>query len=105
MSVALALHTTYILYTLFLCAPKNLFVLLGVPLNAPTEVIREMLLAKTDPPSPELPLQAENLLKRFNSFDARTFYIRCAYPQLIYDHSTYNLGTLYVYKGLATTRC
>jgi hypothetical protein len=67
--VLVVLHTLYILHTLLVSPPPNVFTRLGLPINTPPETIRAALL------DTQLP---EHLLKRLHSRDARTLYVRCS---------------------------
>jgi len=72
----MALHGVYILYRIFFCTPVNIFSALRLPINAAPDVVRETLLDLAGDELKELPMALEVLLKRMNSFDARTHYIR-----------------------------
>ncbi|TFK41443.1 hypothetical protein BDQ12DRAFT_677992 [Crucibulum laeve] len=73
-SVVLLLHTLYILHSLLLKSPPNLFNALKLPLNTPTDSIRAILLQFSD--DGELPGHLESLLKRLGSLDMRGVYVR-----------------------------
>lgn len=75
------LHTLFILYTLILKAPPNLFTRLHVPLTMSSEAIRVILLKHAGRDSipgqtVTLPKHLETLLTRLSSFDARNIYVR-----------------------------
>ncbi len=76
LSAFIALHGVYILYRIFFCTPVNIFSALRLPINAAPDVVRETLLDLAGDELKELPMALEVLLKRLNSFDARTYYIR-----------------------------
>ncbi|KZT24148.1 hypothetical protein NEOLEDRAFT_1094760 [Neolentinus lepideus HHB14362 ss-1] len=71
LSVLVVLHTLYLLYTLLLKYPPNLFKKLDVPLTTPSENIRNMLRSYG-----EIPPTLDTLLTRLSSFEARTLYVR-----------------------------
>jgi hypothetical protein len=93
-SLLLLIHSLSTLHTLLLRPPPNLFSALHIPLNTPTDIIRALLIRHSDL-TPEL----EALLKRFASFDTRTFYPRfghnvlasCTYCQSFDDFALYAL--------------
>ncbi|KLO14041.1 hypothetical protein SCHPADRAFT_967202 [Schizopora paradoxa] len=82
-SAFIAVHAVYILYRIFFGAPVNLFSALRLPFNAPPDVVRETLLLVAGDELKELPPVLEMLLKRLNSFDARTYYIRFGHDTLL----------------------
>ncbi|TFK49295.1 hypothetical protein OE88DRAFT_1662754 [Heliocybe sulcata] len=71
LSILVVLHTLYLLYTLLLKYPPNLFQTLDIPLTTPSESIRNVLKAYGD-----VPPALDTLLTRLSSFDARTLYVR-----------------------------
>ena len=80
--IVLVLHTLYIVNTL-LTPPPNLFTALSIPLNSPTDAIQAALQRSAQAPLPDY-LNA--LLRRFDSFELRSLYIRylfAFYPYLI----------------------
>ena len=79
------LHTTYILYVLFLQWPPNLFRRLEIPLTMPSESVRTILLQTAGlEGNASLPRPLETLLTRMSSFDIRTLYVRsCDNTQLL----------------------
>lgn len=92
--VALLIHSLFILYTLILVPPPNLFSALHIPLNTPTDAIRALLLKRS-----HLTQDLEFLLKRLASFDTRALYPRfghnvlatCTYCQSFGDFVLYAL--------------
>lgn len=92
--VILLIHSLLILHTLLLAPPPNLFSVLHIPLNTPTDVIRAILLKRS-----HLTPDLEYLLKRLASFDTRTLYPRfghnvlatCTYCKSFDDFALYAL--------------
>ncbi|KZT00665.1 uncharacterized protein LAESUDRAFT_732080 [Laetiporus sulphureus 93-53] len=77
LTLLVLLHTLYILYTVLLRWPPNLFSALHLPLTAPTEGIRHMILTRGGlPAGAQLPKPLEALLARLASFEMRTLYVR-----------------------------
>ncbi|EPQ53709.1 hypothetical protein GLOTRDRAFT_131048 [Gloeophyllum trabeum ATCC 11539] len=74
LSFLVVLHTLYVLYTLLLKYPPNLFKVLDIPLTTPSDNIR--ILLKRYAGGGELPPALDALLTRLSSFDARTLYVR-----------------------------
>lgn len=74
LSIFIALHATFILYNIILCAQPNLFTSLDVPLNEPSDAIRAKLLHLGDVHT--LPRALDMLLVRLSSFDVRVSYVR-----------------------------
>lgn len=77
LNVLAIVHTLFILYTMTVLYPPNLFQTLHLPLTMPSDTIRNLLLAKAGlEPDSVLPKQLESLLNRLTSFDFRTLYVR-----------------------------
>jgi hypothetical protein len=77
LSILVLLHTIYILYTILVTPPPNLFSRLRIPLITPSDKIRTLLLARAGLPADALlPTSLEDLLTRLAAFDVRTTYIR-----------------------------
>lgn len=97
LDVFLLLHTLYILHSLLVESPPNLFTRLKIPLSTPTDDIRTLLLdhAATNP----LPKDLETLLKRLGSFEIRTLYVRyvCQSPSVpIYLTTPHRFGQIVI---------
>ncbi|KAF9001157.1 hypothetical protein BDQ17DRAFT_1244802 [Cyathus striatus] len=96
-SAFLLLHTLYIIYHILVTPPPNLFKLLKVPVNTPTDTIRALLLKYSDDGA--IPSHLERVVKRLSSFDLRTLYIRfghnvlatCEYCLTYEDFAVYAL--------------
>jgi hypothetical protein len=73
-SLLLLSNAIYILYSLLLQPPPNLFSGLRIPFTTPAPTIRALLLQRTDPLSDTLEL----LITKLASFEVRTLYARCA---------------------------
>jgi hypothetical protein len=78
LSLLLLSNAIYILYSLLLQPPPNLFSGLRIPLTTPAPTIRALLLQRTDPLSDMLPPSLELLITKLASFEVRTLYARCA---------------------------
>ncbi|KAH9943561.1 hypothetical protein B0H21DRAFT_892786 [Amylocystis lapponica] len=77
LSLLLVAHTLYIIYSLLFFWPPNIFQRLRLPLNAPTEKVRSLLLERAGlGADATLPKPLETLLTRLSSFDMRTLYVR-----------------------------
>jgi hypothetical protein len=74
LNVLLLFHTLYIVYTLLLRYPPNLFARLSIPLETPTQKIRVLLSEAAG--GGKLPEILEGLLTRLGSFEVRTLYVR-----------------------------
>jgi len=73
----LALHTIYMIYTLSLKTPPNLFTRLHIPLSMPSQKIRAILLSRTGTREEDtLPEHIEELLTKLNTFDLRAYFVR-----------------------------
>ena len=83
LTILVALHTLYILYTLILCWPVNLFSRLHIPLNASPDTIRSTIIRRAGlDANAHLPKSLEALLTRLSSFEMRTLYVRFCLPPL-----------------------
>lgn len=72
-------HSLYILYTILVKNPPNIFTRLHIPFTTSSDAIRAKLLkhAGVDSiPTAVLPKHLETLLARLSSFDARNIYVR-----------------------------
>jgi hypothetical protein len=78
LSLLLLSNAIYILYSLLLQPPPNLFDGLRIPFTTPAPTIRALLLQRTDPLSDMLPPSLELLITKLASFEVRTLYARCA---------------------------
>jgi hypothetical protein len=78
LSLLLLSNAVYILYSLLLQPPPNLFSGLRIPFTTPAPTIRALLLQRTDPPSDMLSPSLELLITKLASFEVRTLYARCA---------------------------
>ncbi|TBU38144.1 hypothetical protein BD309DRAFT_548968 [Dichomitus squalens] len=77
LSAVLILHSLFILYTVLVRWPPNIFQRLKIPLTAPSETIRAVLLQRAGlPQDATLPRPLDSLLTRLSSFDTRTHYVR-----------------------------
>jgi hypothetical protein len=74
LNILLLFHTLYIVYTLFLKYPPNLFAKLNIPLETPTPKIRALLTSAAG--GGKLPASIEELLTKLGSFEVRTLYVR-----------------------------
>ncbi|KAH8101782.1 hypothetical protein BXZ70DRAFT_891280 [Cristinia sonorae] len=87
-TVLVLIHTTYILYTLMLHWPPNIFQRLKIPLTLPSDTIRTVLLQKAGLDlDATLPKPLESLLTRMSSFDYRTLYVRHGLPSPLFGQS------------------
>lgn len=75
-SLLLLSNTTYILYSILITPPPNLFTGLRIPFTTPAPTIRALLLQHTNPPSDMLPNELELLITKLASFEVRTLYAR-----------------------------
>ncbi|ESK96635.1 hypothetical protein Moror_6855 [Moniliophthora roreri MCA 2997] len=108
-SALLLVHTLFILYSIIILPPPNIFTRLHLSLGTPTDAIRSLLLRVSD--DTELPRPIENVLQRFGSFEMRTLYVRfghnalatCEYCSSYTDFALYALpGPLLAYLREAT---
>lgn len=77
LSAVLVLHSLWILYTILVRWPPNIFQRLRLPLTTPSETIRAILLQRAGlPQGAALPRPLDSLLTRLSSFDTRTLYVR-----------------------------
>ena len=73
----LAIHTLYMMYTLYFGKPPNLFTWLNIPLTMSSKKIRAVLLARSGMGEGDaLPEDMEELLTRLNTFDLRGYFVR-----------------------------
>ena len=79
LTLAVHLHTLYILYLLIVHWPPNLFSVLHIPLITPSEHIRSILLDRAGLKglNDTLPRPLEDLLTKLSNADVRTSYVRC----------------------------
>lgn len=77
LTIFVVLHTLYILHTLILCWPLNLFSRLHIPLNASPDTIRSTIVRRAGlDANARLPQSLEHLLTRLSSFEMRILYVR-----------------------------
>ena len=77
LSAVAVLHSLWILYTILVRWPPNIFQRLKLPLTTPSETIRAILLQRAGlPQDAALPRPLDSLLTRLSSFDMRTLYVR-----------------------------
>lgn len=86
MTAAVGLHTLLVLSNLALHRPPNLFTRLGIPINAPVDHIRSLLMREAGfntmgergavMVSPEIPKDVETLLSRLGILGSRDSYVR-----------------------------
>lgn len=93
MTAAVGLHTLLVLSNLALRRPPNLFVRLGIPINAPVDHIKSLLMkeagfntmgergAITVPP--EIPKDVDALLRRLGVYGSRDIYVRYVCSSLL----------------------
>ncbi|KAG8214853.1 hypothetical protein J3R82DRAFT_10018 [Butyriboletus roseoflavus] len=112
MTAAVGLHTLFILSNLALRRPPNLFVRLGIPINAPVDRIRSLLMGEaglntmgeqdTLMVSPEIPKDIDKLLTRLGVHGSRDTYARFgqrAMQMCLYCSSTADY-TILVLSGI-----
>jgi len=75
-SVLVLSNTIYILYSLLLQPPPNVFSDLHIPFTTPAQTIRALLLQRTQPHSDVLPKDTELLITKLESFEVKTMYAR-----------------------------
>ncbi|KAG8959400.1 hypothetical protein FRC03_008025 [Tulasnella sp. 419] len=93
--VCLSLHTLFIISDIVFNPPTNIFTALKVPVTLSVSLLREKIMRASD--STDLPPHLEFLLKRLQSFDARSYYIRfghqavttCTHCTSHYDYLVY----------------
>lgn len=86
MTAAVGLHTLLVLSNFASCQPPNLFVRLGIPINAPVDYIRSLLMKEagfntmgergTVIVPPEIPKDVDTLLTRLGVHGSRDKYVR-----------------------------
>ncbi|KAI0777343.1 hypothetical protein BD413DRAFT_609721 [Trametes elegans] len=77
LTLLVVLNSLYVLYTLLVRWPPNIFQRLKIPLTTPSDTIRAVLLQRAGlPPDAVLPKPLDALLTRLGSFDMRTLYVR-----------------------------
>ncbi|KAF8636356.1 hypothetical protein AX16_011007 [Volvariella volvacea WC 439] len=80
LNVFVVVHSVYWLRALLFYPTSNIFTAFKIPLNAPSDLIRELLQQRIG--DLILPRHLEVLLKRLSSFDARTLYLRFGHDAL-----------------------
>ena len=98
LSAVAVLHSLWILYTILVRWPPNIFQRLKLPLTTPSETIRAILLQRAGlPQDAALPRPLDSLLTRLSSFDMRTLYVRspCARSPVVRSltESSFALGS------------
>ncbi|GBE89129.1 hypothetical protein SCP_1501340 [Sparassis crispa] len=77
LTLLLVAHSVYIIYFTLIFRPPNIFQRLQIPLTAPPDIVRSVLLGHSGlPANATLPKPLETLLTRISSFDMRTLYVR-----------------------------
>ncbi|KAI0944992.1 hypothetical protein AcV7_001643 [Taiwanofungus camphoratus] len=77
LTLLLLFHTLYIIYILLAFWPPNIFRLFQIPLTAPPESIRAIILQRAGlHANTALPKPLDTLLTRLASFEVRTLYVR-----------------------------
>lgn len=90
LSFLLLVNAIYILYSLLLQPPPNIFSSLRIPFTTPAPTIRALLLQRTGPMVQALPPEMELLLTKLASFEVRTLYARYA----CFDASWHSIDVL-----------
>ncbi|KAF7323630.1 hypothetical protein MKEN_00583700 [Mycena kentingensis (nom. inval.)] len=93
LNVVVLLHLLYILYQIIVLPPDNIFTRLKQPLSTPPDVLRSILLSKSD--TGELPAPLDTLLRHLGSYDMKTFYVRFGHNVVVacdYCHSFNDFG-------------
>jgi hypothetical protein len=73
-SLFLLAHTLYLLYSIIVSKPENIFETFRLPVNTPADTFRALLIQKSENGS--IASHLELLLKRLSSFDMRLLYVR-----------------------------
>ncbi|KIK92225.1 hypothetical protein PAXRUDRAFT_586777 [Paxillus rubicundulus Ve08.2h10] len=124
LAAVVILHTFHVLCRLVFFRPTNLFLRLNIPINAPVDYIRSLLLMEAGydtrehsrlgavvPVPPEIPRDIELLLTRLGVHDSRTSFVRfgqgamqtCQYCSSAADYALFTLsGILLEYLRTAT---
>lgn len=83
LSLLLIANAIYILYTLLLHPPFNIFSVLRIPFTTPETTIRALLLQRTESRRDGLPPFLELLLTKLASFEVRTMYARFGHDTIL----------------------